>query len=333
MAERSKNWENERYLYEKLKQTQIFRQWKKAQFDCQVGKCAWCEKPMQYRYTETDHVKPLYYGGNSEAKNLVLCHHKCNKEKSTSVVHERPEWIKKNGFDEAITKKYHELALSISQEDNNKFNSLKTSNDELALNISQENSIEPDTLENNIKPNCLKTSNRSKVPILIGLFLLVLFITFPSLLINTRSSIINTRDTTSTTQNQNSTIEEENKKRKDIAQSILEAYTKYYEYWVLEKGYDLPPDADECTTWNGCNLSFPLGTAETPEGYTYSINSLDDGLILSQTGQSPHASTNNVALYKKARCNSNNTVVGGIEDKNAASIIQLSNGEYYCIQN
>ena len=311
MTERSKNWENERYLYEKLKQTQIFRQWKKAQFDYQVGKCAWCKKPMQYRYTETDHVKPLYYGGNSEAKNLVLCHHKCNKKKSTSVVHKRPEWIKKNEYDEVVTNKYHELALSISQED----------------------IIEPNTLENIIKPSSLKTSNGPKVLLLIGPFLLVLFITLPSLLINTRSSIKNTRDTTSTTQNQNNTTEEENKKRKDLAQSILDAYIKYYEYWVLEKGYDLPPDADECTTWNGCSLSFPLGTAETPEGYTYSINSLNDGLILPQTGQSPHASTNNAALYKKARCNSNGSVVGGIEDKNAASVIQLANGEYYCIQN
>ena len=62
----SENWEEERYFYEKLKQTKIFRYWKRVQFDCQTGKCAYCGKPMQYRYTETDHIKPLYYGGTSE---------------------------------------------------------------------------------------------------------------------------------------------------------------------------------------------------------------------------------------------------------------------------
>lgn len=107
--ERSKDWEDERYVFERLKQTQAFKKWKDTQFDCQRGRCAWCGRPMMYNNTETDHISPLYYGGTSDASNLVICCHKCNEEKSTNVGFIRPEWIAENRYDYILNEEYATL--------------------------------------------------------------------------------------------------------------------------------------------------------------------------------------------------------------------------------
>lgn len=70
-----------------------------------------------------------------------------------------------------------------------------------------------------------------------------------------------------------------------------------------------------------------------PDGYTYSINTIANGTIFVQNGQIPHALENNVAIYKRARCGTNGTVVGGTKGKNAAAVIRLSTGLYYCVEN
>ena len=121
--------------------------------------------------------------------------------------------------------------------------------------------------------------------------------------------------------------------RQRFAQYILAEYTDYYNYWVVKKGYELPRDRVGCQTWNGCSLSFPYGNAKVPEGYSYSINSLEDGVLFKQNGQIPNASINNVAIYKRARCGSNGTVIGGSERKDVAAVIKRLDGTYYCVEN
>lgn len=103
------NWERQRFIFELLKQQTIFRYWKKEQFVCQTGICAWCKKPLMYRYAEVDHIVALFSGGMSDAKNLVLAHHTCNKNKGTLIRYVRPNWIKENKFDDKLGAKYELL--------------------------------------------------------------------------------------------------------------------------------------------------------------------------------------------------------------------------------
>ena len=352
---KSENWENERYIFEKLKQTKIFKYWKKTQFDCQVGKCAWCGKPMQYRYTETDHVTPLYYGGKSEASNMVLCHHNCNKNKSTTSGFKRPEWIKKNSYDDAVTRKYNSLMADLIQEDEN-ISGGQEYNIEPHLTIDRSNSEQvyrykkvADSNESqnsySTKSYTSKKTTKSKddgilndVKYVLKYLALAAFFFFLAFLI---PKIMSGSSQKSTPSSSNSSSSNSSTKpvtktaddiRKTLAQTIVAEYTNYYNNRVV-KGYDLPHDANGCDSWNGCNLSFPLGKVETPEGYTYSINTLENGVTFTQNGQIPHALTNNVALYKRARCGSNGSVTGGTEAKNAAAVVQLSDNSYYCVQN
>lgn len=102
-------WKEQRFIYELLKQQPIFRSWKKEQFICQTGKCALCQKPMQYRYAETDHFFSLHRGGTSESKNMVLAHHSCNKYKSTKIYSNDLSWIKQNRYAQAVDEKYSSL--------------------------------------------------------------------------------------------------------------------------------------------------------------------------------------------------------------------------------
>ena len=348
MVERSKNWENERYIFEKLKQTKVFRDWKKAQFDCQHGQCAWCKKPMQYRYTETDHIKPLYYGGNSEATNLVICHHSCNKNKSTASGFERPDWVRKNTYDDAVTRKYHSLLDELINEDG-KYDDEQIKNVEPHLTIGRNEKDYSYGIDDAIRaeqiiktvPRPMKESRKVKrdgmiyvLRTLMALVLIIIIILLPILMnSNNKRNGQSGSSSSSGKKSNDSTVVNEDSIRKTYTQSILDEYSKYYDYWVVKQGYSLPHDASKCETWNGCNLSFPLGNAKVPDGYTYSINSIESGYTFQQNGQEPHASTNNIALYKRARCGINGAVIGGNEGRNAAVVVQLSDKTYYCLQN
>lgn len=345
---KSENWENERYIFEKLKQTKIFKYWKKTQFDCQVGRCAWCGKPMQYRYTETDHVTPLYYGGKSDASNLVLCHHSCNKNKSTASGFKRPDWIKKNSYDDAVTRKYNNLLADLMEEE-------KTIKDEcnytiepfLTTNQSKDEQIFREGYENTQSSYDTRSYSSKKVSkskdndifknvlyvlknLALAAFFLFLAFLIPKIMISGNSQKGSLSGSSSS--KEQPAIETEDVTRKTFAQTVVAEYSNYYNNRVV-KGYDLPQDATNCDSWNGCNLSFPLGGVKTPDGYTYSINTLESGVVFSQNGVIPHAMKNNVALYKRARCGSNGSVVGGTVEKNAAAVVQLSDGSYYCAQN
>ena len=321
--DKSENWENERFIYEKLKQTRIFRTWKHAQFDCQLGKCAWCGKPMQYRYAETDHVKPLYYGGKSEASNLVLCHHKCNKDKSTVTNYERPDWIKANCYDHAVTEKYEALV-----------------NEYLPNGPLPDSSFSPIDSENrNTETNVVPLGTKRFPPsskLLIVVAITVSIAVFLPILLSSGMNPAtknNTKDNDAQKNDTETVVRDEDGDRKSYAKYIVGKYDDFYNDWVVKRGYKLPSDASGCTKWNGCSLSFPYEDTELPSDYTYSINTLDDGAVFSQNGAEPHATMYNVALYKRARCGQDGAVIGGQIDKNAAAVVRLSNGSYYCAQN
>ena len=331
--QRSMKWENERYLFEKLKQTQIFRYWKKTQFDCQTGKCAYCEKPMQYRWTETDHIKPLYYGGNSEPLNLVLCHHNCNQRKSTKMYYKRPEWIKQNKYDVGISGKYHALQKELLGRDIGKErNQLLNEIPSYATNTPKKKYISRTTLRDDIITEAI-------VLIVTLLFLFLLYLFFNTNKSSLPSSSTSLSDSSlsneSTSKNDDSPNPDEEKRR--FAQSILASYTNYYNNYVVKypTSWSLPKDEFNCGNWpqsSGCTLSVYAG-AKAPDGYTYSVNSLDNGVIFDQNETIPNALKTNAALYKRARCGENGTVIGGTEDKNAVVVIELSDGTYYCVEN
>ena len=360
---RSSDWENERFIFEKLKSTKIFKSWKKTQFDCQVGRCAWCGKPMQYRYTETDHVTPLYYGGNSEAKNMVLCCHKCNKNKSTSTRYKRPDWIKTNSYDDAVTAKYYKLVYEFfpKETDSPKFNidpefiaeqenlNNQRTTDDTRKTTNNSYDAQAETVLN-MHYESEKRRKREKTRKMVTVLILAPIVIFTiiymiSLFGDNRNSYNPLRRQSSSNSSNNysnkssgsnssaNTATDEDRIRKNYTSLILSEYSKYHDYWVVKKGYSLPRDAEGCYKWNGCNLSFPLGNAEVPDGYTYSINSLADGTTFTQTGETPHATKNNIALYKKARCGTNGVVIGGSIPRNAAVVVRLSDNSYYCVQN
>ena len=100
--------------------TPTFRKWKKAQYNCQDGKCAWCgcQLDLHSPYTQVDHLKPLCKGGSpTDFDNLVLacksCNYWCKKGNYTwrdknGTVHNgwnKPSWIKDNPIKNATTQK------------------------------------------------------------------------------------------------------------------------------------------------------------------------------------------------------------------------------------
>lgn len=90
--------------------------WKKVQLEeCQNGHCAWCNKPIQAKEAEVDHVLPLIFFGKNEPWNMVVCCKECNKTKAADVSgwneagdrligNKKPSWIKKNRCDALIKK-------------------------------------------------------------------------------------------------------------------------------------------------------------------------------------------------------------------------------------
>lgn len=109
-------WSFTSFVYSKVKQTNIFKLWRKEQFDCQFGKCAICGKPMDRRYTQVDHIKPRYKHGTNYSNNLALTHKKCNENKGAKTGYTRPSWFKNNKYSEKLDEKVYELTEEIRKE-------------------------------------------------------------------------------------------------------------------------------------------------------------------------------------------------------------------------
>ena len=109
------------FAYGKIKQTNIFKLWRKEQFDCQFGKCAICNKPMELRFAQVDHIKPRYKKGTNYSNNLALVHKKCNELKGAKSGYERPDWIKSNKYSEKLDEKVYEITEEIRADYPTKF--------------------------------------------------------------------------------------------------------------------------------------------------------------------------------------------------------------------
>ena len=109
------------FAYGKIKQTTIFKLWRKEQFDCQFGKCAICNKPMELRFAQVDHIKPRYKKGTNYSNNLALVHKKCNELKGAKSGYERPDWIKSNKYSEGLDEKVYEITEEIRADYPTKF--------------------------------------------------------------------------------------------------------------------------------------------------------------------------------------------------------------------
>lgn len=115
--QRELNWKVQRYIYEKLKTgNRTFKLWRAEQFDCQLGQCAYCKKPIMKNRNEVDHVKPLYYGGTTSANNMVLACHFCNTRKGSSIEGtylRGTKWIPSNKYAQSLNDEYARLYREI----------------------------------------------------------------------------------------------------------------------------------------------------------------------------------------------------------------------------
>lgn len=96
--------------FDQMKTTDFFKKWKKAQYNCQHGQCAWCKCRLDLHSpnTQVDHIKPLCKGGDNDYNNLVLacksCNYYCKKgnyvwRDRNNTVHNgwnKPTWIEDN---------------------------------------------------------------------------------------------------------------------------------------------------------------------------------------------------------------------------------------------
>ncbi len=114
-SQRDAYWGLVSFVYQKLKLTPIYKQWKHEQFNCQFGKCGICGKPMDRGYTQLDHIKARYDYGTNYSNNLVLVHPRCNENKGAHVG-VRPSWIKENSHSKEFDKKAWEIIQAARQE-------------------------------------------------------------------------------------------------------------------------------------------------------------------------------------------------------------------------
>ena len=115
-AQNEEYWAFVSFVYSKVKQTSIFKLWRKEQFDCQFGKCTICGKPMDRRYTQVDHIKPRYKYGTNYSDNLALTHKKCNEDKGAKTGYVRPGWFKDNKYSKELDEKVYELTEETRKE-------------------------------------------------------------------------------------------------------------------------------------------------------------------------------------------------------------------------
>lgn len=75
-----------RDAFERKKKTKAFKKWRFYQYTVtQKGKCYYCGKPIKGVWV-TDHVLPLFRGGTSAYKNLVVCCWNCNQKKGIKLL-------------------------------------------------------------------------------------------------------------------------------------------------------------------------------------------------------------------------------------------------------
>ena len=75
-----------RAAFERKKQTKAFKQWRRDQYyKVQGSKCYYCKNQINGPLV-TDHIIPLFRGGTSNYKNLVVCCWSCNKRKSIKIL-------------------------------------------------------------------------------------------------------------------------------------------------------------------------------------------------------------------------------------------------------
>ena len=75
-----------RDAFERKKKTKAFKRWRRYQYLVkQKGLCYYCRKPIKGVWV-TDHVRPLFRGGTSAYKNLVVCCWNCNQKKGIKLL-------------------------------------------------------------------------------------------------------------------------------------------------------------------------------------------------------------------------------------------------------
>jgi len=75
-----------RSAFERKKQTAAFKRWRTYQYKViQKGLCFYCQRPIK-GVLVTDHKIPLFRGGTSAYKNLVITDWKCNEAKGIKLL-------------------------------------------------------------------------------------------------------------------------------------------------------------------------------------------------------------------------------------------------------
>ncbi len=75
-----------RDAFERKKKTAAFKKWRRYQYlVVQKGLCFYCHRPIKGVWV-TDHVIPLFRGGTSAYKNLVVTCWTCNKQKGIKIL-------------------------------------------------------------------------------------------------------------------------------------------------------------------------------------------------------------------------------------------------------
>lgn len=87
-----------RVEFNRQKQTDEFKRWRKWQWRIQSGQCAYCRIHLDLKWivTHVDHVTPLFHEGKNEFANYVLSCRRCNVRKWVSNAYIVPRWIKDN---------------------------------------------------------------------------------------------------------------------------------------------------------------------------------------------------------------------------------------------
>src|SRR5688572_29764451 len=78
-----------RDAFERKKKTLAFQRWRKYQYLVkQRGLCYYCHKPIKGVWV-TDHIIPLFRGGTSAYRNLVVSCWSCNDRKGIKLVRKK----------------------------------------------------------------------------------------------------------------------------------------------------------------------------------------------------------------------------------------------------
>ena len=51
----------------------------------QSGQCTLCKRPISLKDAELDHIRPIIFGGKTEANNVQALHTFCNRQKGDNI--------------------------------------------------------------------------------------------------------------------------------------------------------------------------------------------------------------------------------------------------------